>query len=98
MYGWGVGPGGTAYIKQGLLHPCPIGLSFRTELDALLLSLLLMTRCMLHTAARRCFSHFTYSFSDGRDLLCDVQGVWNAVDGFVLTGDLLTWIPRPKLT
>ena len=42
MYGWGVGPGGTASIKQGLLHPCPIGLSFRTELDALLLSLLLL--------------------------------------------------------
>ena len=40
------------------------------------------------TAACRCFSHFTYSFSEGRDLLCDVQGVWNAVDGFVLTGDV----------
>lgn len=31
------------------------------------------------------FSHFTYSLSEGRQLFCDCQGVWNSTDGFCLT-------------
>jgi hypothetical protein len=31
------------------------------------------------------FSHFTYSMTDGKELFCDSQGVWNPVDGFCLT-------------
>ncbi|EKX50588.1 hypothetical protein GUITHDRAFT_161832 [Guillardia theta CCMP2712] len=33
----------------------------------------------------QCFSHFTYQVSDGHTLVCDLQGVWNPVDGFLLT-------------
>ena len=33
----------------------------------------------------QCFSHFTYYQSDGKQLVCDLQGVWNIVDGFTLT-------------
>jgi hypothetical protein len=33
----------------------------------------------------QCFSHFTYEASDGMKLVCDLQGVWNAIDGFTLT-------------
>jgi len=31
------------------------------------------------------FSHFTWSVSEGDVLICDLQGVWNAADGFTLT-------------
>jgi hypothetical protein len=31
------------------------------------------------------FSHFTWSSTDGKLLVCDLQGTWNAEDGFVLT-------------
>lgn len=31
------------------------------------------------------FSHFTYEQSNGKNLVCDLQGVWNQDDGFVLT-------------
>eukprot|EP00045_Choanoeca_perplexa_P018428 m.291441 g.291441 ORF g.291441 m.291441 type:complete len:683 (+) comp17816_c0_seq6:1669-3717(+) len=31
------------------------------------------------------FSHFTHSVTGGRELVCDLQGVWNAEDGFELT-------------
>ena len=31
------------------------------------------------------FSHFTYIVSEKRKLVCDLQGVYNEVDGFVLT-------------
>ena len=31
------------------------------------------------------FSHFTWSSTDGKLLVCDLQGVWNSTDGFVLT-------------
>ena len=37
----------------------------------------------------QCFSHFTWSVTDGRKLVCDLQGVWNAVDGFVLTDPVI---------
>lgn len=33
----------------------------------------------------QCFSHFTWSVSGGKQLVCDLQGVWNATDGFSLT-------------
>jgi hypothetical protein len=33
----------------------------------------------------QCFSHFTYSHCKKKKLVCDVQGVWNKVDGFMLT-------------
>jgi len=49
-------------------------------------------RCMtdqdeeFHTAdIPQCFSHFTWSVTDGQQLVCDLQGVWNNTDGFVLT-------------
>ncbi|KAL7548108.1 hypothetical protein ACHAWF_011406 [Thalassiosira exigua] len=31
------------------------------------------------------FSHFTYEHTHGKHLVCDLQGVWNPDDGFVLT-------------
>ena len=31
------------------------------------------------------FSHFSYEHSCGKQLVCDLQGVWNPEDGFVLT-------------
>lgn len=31
------------------------------------------------------FSHFSYEHSAGRQLVCDLQGVWNADDGYLLT-------------
>ncbi|KAK3275216.1 hypothetical protein CYMTET_16642 [Cymbomonas tetramitiformis] len=31
------------------------------------------------------FSHFTHAVTNGKQLVCDVQGVWNSVDGFTLT-------------
>ena len=37
----------------------------------------------------QCFSHFTWSVTDGKRLVCDLQGVWNRVDGFVLTDPAL---------
>ena len=33
----------------------------------------------------QCFSHFTWSVTDGDLLVCDLQGVWNADDGYLLT-------------
>ena len=33
----------------------------------------------------QCFSHFTYERSDCTELVCDIQGTWNRVDGFMLT-------------
>ena len=31
------------------------------------------------------FSHFTLRVSDGQELVCDLQGIYNATDGFTLT-------------
>ena len=31
------------------------------------------------------FSYFTLRVSDGQELVCDLQGVYNATDGFTLT-------------
>ena len=33
----------------------------------------------------QCFSHFSWSVTDGKKLVCDLQGVWNATDGYTLT-------------
>ena len=33
----------------------------------------------------QCFSHFTHTYSGGKKLVCDLQGVWNAVDGYTFT-------------
>mmetsp|Transcript_18260 Transcript_18260/g.55060 ORF Transcript_18260/g.55060 Transcript_18260/m.55060 type:complete len:818 (-) Transcript_18260:1605-4058(-) len=35
------------------------------------------------------FSHFSYVHSRGTSLVCDLQGVWNATDGFVLTDPVI---------
>mmetsp|Transcript_28739 Transcript_28739/g.71616 ORF Transcript_28739/g.71616 Transcript_28739/m.71616 type:complete len:718 (+) Transcript_28739:144-2297(+) len=37
----------------------------------------------------QCFSHFTYEHTGGRSLVCDLQGVWNSADGFVLTDPVI---------
>ena len=37
----------------------------------------------------QCFSHFTYTQSDGLNLVCDLQGVWNAYDGYMLTDPVI---------
>ncbi len=31
------------------------------------------------------FSHFRYVASNGKQLVCDLQGTWNGADGFMLT-------------
>jgi hypothetical protein len=38
------------------------------------------------------FSHFSYEFSSGRQLVCDLQGVWNSDDGFVLTDPVVHYV------
>ena len=37
----------------------------------------------------QCFSHFTYTQSGGLNLVCDLQGVWNAYDGYMLTDPVI---------
>ena len=38
------------------------------------------------------FSHFSYEFSKGKKLVCDLQGVWNPEDGFVLTDPVVHYV------
>ena len=38
------------------------------------------------------FSHFSYVASHGKQLVCDLQGVWNATDGFVLTDPVIHYV------
>ena len=35
------------------------------------------------------FSHFSYEYTNGRQLVCDIQGVWNGDDGFLLTDPVI---------
>ena len=42
----------------------------------------------------QCFSHFSYEHTQERTLVCDLQGVWNASDGFVLTDPVLHHISK----
>ena len=35
------------------------------------------------------FSHFTFEATDGTKLVCDLQGVWNSVDGFTFTDPVI---------
>ncbi|KAG2448498.1 hypothetical protein HYH02_006389 [Chlamydomonas schloesseri] len=35
------------------------------------------------------FSHFTWDCTEGRKLVCDLQGVWNSTDGFTLTDPVI---------
>ncbi|KAJ1495216.1 kinase-like domain-containing protein [Baffinella frigidus] len=37
----------------------------------------------------QCFSHFTHFFTSGDKLVCDLQGIYNDVDGFVLTDPVI---------
>eukprot|EP00798_Chlamydomonas_sp_ICE-L_P022991 gene22991-30179_t len=37
----------------------------------------------------QCFSHFTHEATFGRKLVCDIQGVWNEEDGFLLTDPVI---------
>ena len=38
------------------------------------------------------FSHFTFEASNHKKLVCDIQGVWNKDDGFVLTDPVAHYI------
>eukprot|EP00899_Mesostigma_viride_P010636 jgi/Mesvir1/19574/Mv09878-RA.1 len=40
----------------------------------------------------QCFSHFTYVVTGRKKLVCDLQGVWNATDGFMLTDPAIHYI------
>jgi hypothetical protein len=42
----------------------------------------------------QCFSHFTWSVTDGDLLVCDLQGVWNEIDGFLLTDPAMHRKPK----
>ena len=37
----------------------------------------------------QCFSHYSYCYSKGGHLICDLQGIWNKQDGFTLTDPAL---------
>jgi len=38
------------------------------------------------------FSHFSYEHSRGKQLVCDLQGVWNLDDGYVLTDPVVHYV------
>jgi len=40
----------------------------------------------------QCFSHFSYDHTGGKQLVCDLQGVWNATDGFELTDPVIHYV------
>ena len=43
----------------------------------------------LATDVPQCFSHFTHCISGGKQLVCDLQGVWNVVDGCLMTDPVI---------
>lgn len=50
---------------------------------------------LIHDAdVPQCFSHFTWSVTDGDLLICDLQGVFNSTDGFTLTDPAMHRKPR----
>ena len=49
-----------------------------------------------HLDVPAALSHFSYSVSQGRKLLCDIQGVHNAADGFTLTDPVLHTLSKRR--
>ena len=54
------------------------------------------TETFSHLDVPAALSHFSYSVSQGRKLLCDIQGVWNAADGFTLTDPVLHTLSKRR--
>ena len=44
----------------------------------------------------QCFSHFSFVASDHEKLVCDLQGTWNATDGYLLTDPVVHNISLEK--
>jgi hypothetical protein len=44
----------------------------------------------------QCFSHYTFHATEGRKLVCDIQGVWNPTDGFTLTDPVIHSVQNGK--
>ena len=42
------------------------------------------------------FSHFSYEHSRGKQIVCDLQGVWNSEDGFVLTDPVVHYVSKHR--
>ena len=40
------------------------------------------------------FSHFTFEDTDRKKLVCDMQGVWNSTDGYVLTDPVVHYVSK----
>jgi len=48
----------------------------------------------LYETSPQAFSHFTYDATHGKELVCDLQGVWNATDGFTMTDPVIHHVSR----
>ena len=49
-----------------------------------------------HLDVPAALSHFSYSVSQGRKLLCDIQGTWNASDGYTLTDPVMHTLSKRR--
>ena len=49
-----------------------------------------------HLDVPAALSHFSYSVSQGRKLLCDIQGTWNALDGYTLTDPVMHTLSKRR--